>query len=85
MAEIAMKRPLQKPGSAVREQLRALDDAGVVTAFLGGEERAFEELVDRYQGRLLNFVYRTIGDREKGEDLVQEDPDRICSVCYDVP
>jgi len=72
MAEIAMKRPLQKPGSAVREQLRALDDAGVVTAFLGGEERAFEELVDRYQGRLLNFVYRTIGDREKGEDLVQE-------------
>jgi RNA polymerase sigma-70 factor (ECF subfamily) len=72
MAEIAMKRPVLKPGSAVREQLRALDDAGVVTAFLGGEERAFEELVERYQGRLLNFVYRTIGDREKGEDLVQE-------------
>ena len=72
MAEIAMKRPVLKPASAVREQLRALDDAGVVTAFLGGEERAFEELVERYQGRLLNFVYRTIGDREKGEDLVQE-------------
>ena len=72
MAEIAMKRPVHKPGTAVREQLRALDDAAVVTAFLGGEERAFDELVERYQGRLLNFVYRTIGDREKGEDLVQE-------------
>ena len=72
MAEIAMKRPATLPGAAVREQLRGLDDAGVVTAFLGGEERAFQELVERYQGRLLNFVYRTIGDREKAEDLVQE-------------
>jgi RNA polymerase sigma-70 factor (ECF subfamily) len=55
-----------------RDQLRTLDDAGVVAAFLAGEERAFEELVDRYQGRLLNFVYRTIGDRDRAEDLVQE-------------
>src|SRR4030088_205327 len=72
MADIVRKQMVAVEGSAVREQLRALDDAGVVTAFLGGEERAFEELVERYQGRLLNFVYRTIGDREKGEDLVQE-------------
>jgi RNA polymerase sigma-70 factor (ECF subfamily) len=28
--------------------------------------------VERYQKRLLNFVYRTIGDRERAEDLVQE-------------
>jgi RNA polymerase sigma-70 factor (ECF subfamily) len=28
--------------------------------------------VGRYQTRLLNFIYRTIGDREKAEDLVQE-------------
>src|SRR4051812_46246662 len=72
MAEIAMKRPVSNPGAAIREQLRGFDDAGVVTSFLGGEERAFQELVDRYQTRLLNFVYRTIGDREKAEDLVQE-------------
>src|SRR6476620_2922721 len=72
MAEIAMKRPVGNPGAAIREQLRGLEDAGVVTAFLGGEERAFQELVERYQTRLLNFVYRTIGDREKSEDLVQE-------------
>ena len=57
---------------SVREQLRAQDDTEVVSAFLAGEERAFEELVDRYQGRLLNFVYRTIGDRDRAEDLVQE-------------
>jgi len=59
-------------GAAVREQLRRLDDSGVVSAFLQGEERAFQELVERYQTRLLNFIYRTIGDRERAEDLVQE-------------
>ena len=71
MADIALKRVAQT-GPTVREQLRAMDDAEVVTSFLGGEERAFQELVERYQTRLLNFIYRTIGDREKAEDLVQE-------------
>ena len=71
MAEIAIKRaPL--PGTVIREQLRSMDDSAVVGAFLGGEERAYGELVDRYQSRLLNFVFRTIGDRERAEDLVQE-------------
>jgi RNA polymerase sigma-70 factor (ECF subfamily) len=71
MADIAIKRaPL--PGTLVREQLRAMDDSEVVGAFLEGEERAYGELVDRYQTRLLNFVFRTIGDRERAEDLVQE-------------
>jgi len=49
-----------------------LDDSAVVRACLAGETRAFTELVLRYQARLLNFVYRTIGDRERAEDLVQE-------------
>src|SRR5471032_1755996 len=71
MAEVAIKRaPL--PGQATRERLKSQDDAEVVSSFLGGEERAFQELVERYQTRLLNFIYRTIGDREKAEDLVQE-------------
>jgi RNA polymerase sigma-70 factor (ECF subfamily) len=72
MADVARKKAGMPGGAGVREQLRALDDAAVVTAFLDGEERAFGELVERYQTRLLNFIYRTIGDREKAEDLVQE-------------
>src|SRR4026209_2606666 len=71
MADIAMKRVAQR-GPTIREQLKAMDDADVVASFLDGEERAFQELVERYQTRLLNFIYRTIGDREKSEDLVQE-------------
>jgi RNA polymerase sigma-70 factor, ECF subfamily len=72
MATVALKQGVSHAGVTVRERLHALDDADVVEAFLGGEERAFQELVERYQARLLNFVVRTIGDRERGEDLVQE-------------
>jgi RNA polymerase sigma-70 factor (ECF subfamily) len=57
---------------ARRDGFRELEDAKVVAAYLAGTDRAFDELVDRYQKRLLNFVYRTIGDRDRAEDLVQE-------------
>ena len=59
-------RPLA-PGSAGTQ-----NDSDVVAAYLAGDRRAFDVLVDRYQRRLLNFVYRAIGDRERAEDLVQE-------------
>lgn len=74
MTDVAIKTASApfSTGAAVREQLKRLDDSGVVSAFLQGEERAFQELVERYQTRLLNFIYRTIGDRERAEDLVQE-------------
>ncbi|MGH7699960.1 MAG: sigma-70 family RNA polymerase sigma factor [Gemmatimonadales bacterium] len=55
-----------------REQLHELDDGRVVLRHLAGDPQAFGTLVDRYQTRLLNFINRTIGDRERGEDLVQE-------------
>src|SRR4029453_3826989 len=56
MADIAMKRVPQR-GPPIREQLKRMDDAEVVASFLDGEERAFQELVERYQTRLLNFIY----------------------------
>jgi len=61
-------------GEAVlrRRALRDLTDSQVVQAFLDGEQRAFGELVRRYDNRLVNFVYRTVGDRERAQDLVQE-------------
>ena len=48
------------------------DNAQLVAAHLAGDARAFQELVVRYRGRLLSFVGRMIGDRERAEDLVQE-------------
>ena len=62
-------------GVAVGEQrkmLHTLEDKTIVQLFLDGHEHAFEELVNRYNVRLLNFVYRTVGDLERGQDLVQE-------------
>ncbi len=60
-------QPRSKPS-----RLGALTDSEVVAAHLAGDPLAFEQLVSRYQRRLLNFVFRTIGDRERGEDLIQE-------------
>ena len=57
---------------AHRLHLGELNDSEVVQASLDGDPRAFGELVRRYDQRLLNFVYRTIGDRERAQDLVQE-------------
>ena len=73
----AVAQPTQAPlATAVPARSAAhrtqLTDPQVVAAHLAGDPWAFEELVGRYQRRLLNFVYRTIGDRERGEDLVQE-------------
>ncbi len=68
VAHDGLRETRHAPASAFAD----LDDAQVVQAFLDGRERAFDELVARYQVRLLNFVYRTVGDRERAEDLVQE-------------
>jgi RNA polymerase sigma-70 factor (ECF subfamily) len=70
----AKKNPIAGTGQALghRQKLGELADNDVVRAFLAGDQRAFGELVRRYDTRLLNFVYRTIGDRERAQDLVQE-------------
>jgi RNA polymerase sigma-70 factor (ECF subfamily) len=65
--------PEARDGSLeLRRELSSLNDSQVVQRFLDGESRAFGELVNRYDNRLLNFVYRTVGDRERAQDLVQE-------------
>ena len=70
MRQAALKLEQAKPLG--RAELEGLDDNALVTSYLGGASRAFDLLVERYQTRLLNFVYRTVGDRERAEDLVQE-------------
>src|SRR2546430_7509405 len=64
------------PRAREREALHELDDGRLVLEHLAGDAQAFGALVDRYQTRLLNFINRTIGDRERAEDLVQEVLDR---------
>lgn len=68
-------RPLpaeRKTASEARREIAELADSQVVQLFLDGEQRAFSELVRRYEQRLKSFVFGTLGDRERAEDLVQE-------------
>ncbi len=71
MAEVMTVRAVSVVAPAA-PRLKDVDDSGLVARFMGGEKRAFSELVTRYHVRLLNFIYRTIGDRDRAEDLVQE-------------
>ncbi len=68
----ARARQLTRDVQVTRADLDLMSDAQLVQAHLAGQERAFDVLVTRYQVRLLNFVYRIVGDRERAEDLVQE-------------
>ena len=70
MAQATLR--VEEGARQVRKALKDLNDSEVVQQFLDGEARAFAEIVRRYDKRLLNFVYRTVGDRERAEDLVQE-------------
>jgi RNA polymerase sigma-70 factor, ECF subfamily len=72
MGSVALKLNTLPVGYTSLVELKKLDDGALVSAYLQGQSRAFDVLVDRYQNRLLNFIYRTVGDRERSEDLVQE-------------
>ena len=49
-----------------------LENFSLIGAYLAGDPRAFDQLFERYATRLVNFVNRIIGDRDRAEDLVQE-------------
>ncbi|MBI3004190.1 MAG: sigma-70 family RNA polymerase sigma factor [Ignavibacteriales bacterium] len=48
------------------------DDFQLVRAFQSGDEKAFEELIKRYQRQVANIIYLTLGNRHAVEDLTQE-------------
>src|SRR5204863_5083359 len=50
----------------------SLSDEDLMARVAEEDERAFTELVRRYQGRLTNLVGRVLNDRECADDLSQE-------------
>jgi len=58
--------------SSASVERQNLDANALIARHLAGDERAFGEILQRYRPRLLAFIYRMIGDRERAEDLVQE-------------
>jgi RNA polymerase sigma-70 factor, ECF subfamily len=53
-------------------RLSELGDSQLVAEHLAGHPFAFSELYDRYRDRLVHFIARKTGDRDRAEDLVQE-------------
>lgn len=50
----------------------ALDDDSLMAKHQQGEERAFEELVNRYQRSIFSYVYRMLQNRHIAEEITQE-------------
>ena len=57
---------------ATAVKISELTDNALVAAHLEGHPGAFAELYDRYHDRLVHFIARKTGDRDRAEDLVQE-------------
>jgi RNA polymerase sigma-70 factor (ECF subfamily) len=47
-------------------------DGPLIAAALAGEDGAFAQIAERYQGPLLNVARSRLGDRQLAEDAVQE-------------
>src|SRR5690242_21413515 len=60
--------PLSKTASSPVE----LDDQQLVFASKGGDQDAFAQLVQRYQRRIFNLVYRMLQQYEEANEVTQE-------------
>jgi RNA polymerase sigma-70 factor, ECF subfamily len=58
------------PSSAVAKN--AAEDLGAVERVLAGETQAFEGIVQRWQGPLVNMAWRYCRDRGRAEEMAQE-------------
>lgn len=54
------------------EQLNQFTDDMLVTRYLEGDNKAFDELLSRYQSKLFNYIYFIVRNQEMAEDIFQE-------------
>ena len=47
-------------------------DRNLIHRALQGDQKAYEELMQKYRGSVFNLVQRMIGNRQEAEDIVQE-------------
>lgn len=66
--------PEDRPLDPIEEERRQRDlrDRRLVRRMRGGDERAFEELVQHYQDRIYSLMLRMIGNAQEAEDLAQD-------------
>ena len=54
------------------ENLNMLSDDMLVARYSKGENKAFDELLARYQSKLFNYIFFIVRNQEVAEDLFQE-------------
>ena len=54
------------------ENLNVLTDDMLVARYQGGDDKAFNELLARYQGKLYNYILFAVRNQELAEDIFQE-------------
>jgi RNA polymerase sigma-70 factor (ECF subfamily) len=64
--------PLTPDRDPARPPVISLSDEDLMARVAEEDERAFPELVRRYQGRVMNLIARVLNDRECADDLAQE-------------
>jgi len=59
------------------------EDDQLMVRIQSGDQKAFEGLVDRYQGPLIGFFFRNTRDAQLSEDLTQETLLRVYNQAWD--
>ena len=74
MEDVGRYWPLARRAGSLRQPMTivAATDAEVVRDVLAGSERAFRELVRRYERPVLALMTRMIGDPSRAEELAQD-------------
>ena len=54
------------------ENLNQLTDDMLVALYSKGGNKAFDELLSRYQSKLFNYIYFVVRNQEQAEDIFQE-------------
>jgi RNA polymerase sigma-70 factor (ECF subfamily) len=56
----------------MQQQLNEQSDSEVVRRIQSGDDNAFDELMRRYKGPVVNFAYRMLSNAEDADDIAQE-------------
>ncbi|MBX2815488.1 MAG: sigma-70 family RNA polymerase sigma factor [Saprospiraceae bacterium] len=53
-------------------QVTSLSDQELISSYLDGNERAFEELLNRHRNKIYTSIYLFVKDQSQAEDIFQE-------------
>lgn len=62
----------KQPEALSRKELEKLADEELMLRYAGGDVGAFEILLGRHESKILNFVYRSVGERMRAEEITQD-------------